>query len=347
MLMPGRQASAGDQYSYGYNGMRKDDEIKGQGNSYDFGARIYDPRVGRWLTIDPQCRKYPDLNPYNFVSNSPMLFVDPNGEEIIIHYVDANGSPKSVKYTPGIKPAVANEFVQQVHEAVSYVMKNDDHKVFQTIASDLSKVNIVQTTKFDGSANQTEYNKNGSFSYNTNSGNLVESTVNATVSWNPASMLAFSDGGAVAASTILLHEADHARGYLAIATMTEYEDWLESKESLPEGSTDGRYHNLEEKRVIRGAEADYIENVNSKAKDKWTAKKSRTYVDPKTGNHVKATYWRIQRAQRQAERYNHDDGIIVANKGVNSISRKDGRGVKGEKRVEGKSIKKIIKKGKS
>jgi len=46
----------GDFYRRGFNGMEKDDEFKGKGNSYDFGARMYDPRVGRWLTIDPECK---------------------------------------------------------------------------------------------------------------------------------------------------------------------------------------------------------------------------------------------------------------------------------------------------
>ncbi len=45
MVMPNRNGSS-DSYRYGFNGMEKDDEIKGNGNSYDFGARIYDPRVG-------------------------------------------------------------------------------------------------------------------------------------------------------------------------------------------------------------------------------------------------------------------------------------------------------------
>ena len=64
--------------------MEKDDEIKGKGNSYDFGARILDPRVGRWLSIDPLRNKYPNLSPYNFVANNPNLFVDYNGKDFII-----------------------------------------------------------------------------------------------------------------------------------------------------------------------------------------------------------------------------------------------------------------------
>src|SRR5690554_2960130 len=70
-------------YRYSFQGQEHDDEIKGKGNSYDFGARMYDSRLGRWLTIDAKASKYPDLSPYNFVANNPILFIDPDGERII------------------------------------------------------------------------------------------------------------------------------------------------------------------------------------------------------------------------------------------------------------------------
>lgn len=70
-------------YRYGFNGMEKDDEIKNiEGSSYDFGARMYDPRLGRWLSIDPLASKYPSMSPYSFCANNPILFIDPNGKEI-------------------------------------------------------------------------------------------------------------------------------------------------------------------------------------------------------------------------------------------------------------------------
>ncbi|MCX6232776.1 MAG: RHS repeat-associated core domain-containing protein [Bacteroidetes bacterium] len=73
-----------DECRFGFNGQEKDDEIKGTGNSLDFGARIYDPRIGRWLALDPLQAKYPDLSPYNFCANNPIIFIDPNGKEIDI-----------------------------------------------------------------------------------------------------------------------------------------------------------------------------------------------------------------------------------------------------------------------
>lgn len=66
-------------YRYGFNGMEKDDELKGAGNSYDFGARMYDSRLGRWLTRDPASSHYPNLSSYSYVANSVMIFVDPTG----------------------------------------------------------------------------------------------------------------------------------------------------------------------------------------------------------------------------------------------------------------------------
>ena len=60
--------------------MEKDNEVKGSGNSYDFGARIYDPRVGRWLSVDPLEAMYPGVFTYHFVLNNPLIYDDPTGE---------------------------------------------------------------------------------------------------------------------------------------------------------------------------------------------------------------------------------------------------------------------------
>lgn len=71
-------------HRYGFNGKERDDELKGGGNSDDFGARMLDPRLGRWLTIDPKSDKYPSASPYNYTLNNPIRFIDPDGEEVTI-----------------------------------------------------------------------------------------------------------------------------------------------------------------------------------------------------------------------------------------------------------------------
>lgn len=69
-----------NKYRFGFNGKERDDEAKGGGNSLDFGARIYDSRLGRFLSIDPKFYNYPYWSPYCFAANSPIKFIDANGE---------------------------------------------------------------------------------------------------------------------------------------------------------------------------------------------------------------------------------------------------------------------------
>ncbi len=52
--------------------------------AYDFGARMYDARLGRWLSLDPLQAKYPMLSPYNFCSNNPIIYKDIDGEDYIL-----------------------------------------------------------------------------------------------------------------------------------------------------------------------------------------------------------------------------------------------------------------------
>jgi RHS repeat-associated protein len=81
MLKPGEQFSSPN-YRYGFNGMEKDDEIKGNGNSYDFGARLYSSRIGKWMSIDSEWKLYPDISPYAFAVNNPIRYVDPDGNGV-------------------------------------------------------------------------------------------------------------------------------------------------------------------------------------------------------------------------------------------------------------------------
>ena len=51
-------------------------------NVYDFGARLYDPALGRWISQDPMAEKYYLHSPYLFCAGNPLRFVDPKGTEI-------------------------------------------------------------------------------------------------------------------------------------------------------------------------------------------------------------------------------------------------------------------------
>ena len=80
--MPGLNYSSGF-YRFGFNGMEKDDEIKGNGNSLDFGARMLDVRLGRWFAVDPYADKYTEWSPYNFALDNPVKYVDEGGKYVV------------------------------------------------------------------------------------------------------------------------------------------------------------------------------------------------------------------------------------------------------------------------
>lgn len=80
MIMPGRNFNLpGAEYRYGFNGKENDNEIEGQGNGIDFGARVVDPRIGRFFSVDPIAKAYTSQTPYAFAGNNPILFVDVEG----------------------------------------------------------------------------------------------------------------------------------------------------------------------------------------------------------------------------------------------------------------------------
>jgi hypothetical protein len=53
-------------------------------NTYDYGARQYNPATARWDRIDPLCEKYYSILPYAYCMNNPMKFIDPDGKKVYV-----------------------------------------------------------------------------------------------------------------------------------------------------------------------------------------------------------------------------------------------------------------------
>jgi len=85
MLQPGMSyAIGGSKYRYGFNGQENDNEVKGTGNQQDYWMRIYDPRLGKFLSVDPLFKSYPWYTPYQYAGNRPTIVMDLDGLEELI-----------------------------------------------------------------------------------------------------------------------------------------------------------------------------------------------------------------------------------------------------------------------
>lgn len=80
MVAPGRKYSSANGYRYGFNGKEQDKETSST-TTYDYGFRIYNPTIGRFLSVDPLQNKYPELTAYQFSHNAPIDGVDLDGRE--------------------------------------------------------------------------------------------------------------------------------------------------------------------------------------------------------------------------------------------------------------------------
>ena len=74
--LPGRSQET-VAYRYGFSGLERDDELKGSGNSYYTHARLFDSRIGRWLSPDPL--ESGATSSYVGFANNPLRYSDPQG----------------------------------------------------------------------------------------------------------------------------------------------------------------------------------------------------------------------------------------------------------------------------
>jgi len=143
-------------YRYGFNGMERGDEMKGIGNSYDFGARLYDPRLGRWFSPDPMKNLLPGISAYSFGYNCPIVVIDPDGKngKVTINYSDNSIVLESTIYIygPGANETVADQLNQAMAEGTGKYEVTDAEDETKTWTVTV-KVNYVYSESVEASAN--------------------------------------------------------------------------------------------------------------------------------------------------------------------------------------------------
>ena len=129
--MLGRSYQA-NKYRYGFNGKENDNEVKGEGNQQDYGMRIYDPRITRFLSVDPITKQYPELTPYQFASNRPIDGIDMDGLEYSPAGMGPNGPREStsMKRVP-LHPVVMQEINKQVQARYELINRYNNETILK------------------------------------------------------------------------------------------------------------------------------------------------------------------------------------------------------------------------
>ena len=171
---------------YRFNGKELDPET---GNYY-YGARYYNPRTSIWLSVDPMSDQSPGLTPYNFVSNNPVMRVDPTG--MLDDEWDYNLKTRELTWVSD-KGGSETQYVN---------IKDGDQQVAQTSVSG-DKVyayklkNSVFVTNTDRNFNDQTYNQNSGYEYNTEELKLRDHYLSEDTPIRRALMSAESSGNAI------------------------------------------------------------------------------------------------------------------------------------------------------
>ena len=263
-----RGYSAG-KYRFGFNGKEEDGETAA--DAYDFGARIYDARLGRWLSVDPETGDFCALSAFQSMNNNPILILDIDGKKILINYLepkkDANGSfvigpdgnlemvAKSYEYGVGIAPP-DNTFVKESIKALDYVcnsrkgnkevnraIKNKESITINELWSDdrdegpSSAIFATNDLNGDGGISPNEFVRD-------ENGHLLKIFA---ITWDPNSKAEIVDknnrgtGKTSSAAILLVHELVHMNNAIKNA-----------KKSIRKATSfDKRYDTKEERRTIR------------------------------------------------------------------------------------------------
>ena len=181
--MVGRSGSANSEGSErGFNGEIKDDDIKGEGNSYDYGNRFYDPRLGKFLSLDGYASKYPSVSPYSFALNSPIRSKDVGGDSVLFYSESGEYlgySHDNVRYKDKNLLVVVNDKDVKTFKK-EYDRKRSDAYQKKNKLSD----NQVEQHVAGLEAMGTSYDVNDFYNFYDNHKNLVKTEEGSEVEWS-------------------------------------------------------------------------------------------------------------------------------------------------------------------
>ena len=116
---------------YKFNGKEKDEET----GLYYYGARYYTPDLSIWLSVDPLSDERPNLSPFSYCQNNPVILIDPTGalDELVITGPEADAATKNLQKSTSL--TLSRDSKTGIVTATGNPTTADDQKLLDVITS--------------------------------------------------------------------------------------------------------------------------------------------------------------------------------------------------------------------
>ena len=129
-----------------YSGKEEQKAINSTLPLIDYGARMYDPTIARWMSVDPMAEKYYPMSPYGYCAGNPINIIDPQGLATNPVY-DSNGTYRGntkegftgvVIIYDGNKPFSEMTAPELLYDDFDYEVQRGDANTFDNVKNQLS-----------------------------------------------------------------------------------------------------------------------------------------------------------------------------------------------------------------
>ena len=204
-----------NQNLYKYNG--KEIQTDFDLDWYDYGARFYDPQLGRFHVQDAYAEKYFDLSTYQYASNNPILYIDINGDSVNVSDLQANNPAALATLDNDLETKTGLDISADANGNLSYATEKGFLGIKKTkvardsdgkkIGSRSARKALKSAIKDDATVNVLDNTGGGNFvpTLGANEINFDLSEINSLMSKSSSGL----DATTVGPALVFLHELGH------------------------------------------------------------------------------------------------------------------------------------------